>query len=41
MGWAYGGDLNQLAAALGAMSPKQLREVSATATMLPPRPTKR
>jgi hypothetical protein len=34
MGWAYRGDLHATRTALAAMTPEQLREVSAAATML-------
>lgn len=34
MGWAYRGDLDQARATLAAMSPEQLRELSAAAAAL-------
>lgn len=34
MGWAYRGDLNQTRTALASMTPEQLVEVSAAATLL-------
>lgn len=34
MGWAYRGDLDQTRQALARMSPEQLRELSAAASML-------
>lgn len=34
MGWAYRGDLAQTKAALAGMSPEQLRELSAAASLL-------